>query len=273
LAAAARHISFVTHDSDAIPGLANRIIARWAAVHAVALPKEVYAYPAAKTITVGVPVQGDFVPVTPSLKAQYRRELGLDKFEHLIFVTGGGNGAQPLNEAVVAALPELLDEFPDLAVVQAVGRQHETAVQKLIDANLTAEQRGRVFVKGYINDLYRYSGAADVIIMRAGATNLAEFALQGKACILVPNPRLTGAHQTKNAQYLASQHAVEIVDETELKQDDSRLMQRILDVLNDEHRQAELAVNIAKLAHVTAAHDLAMLLLEQANAQHKNTHS
>jgi UDP-N-acetylglucosamine--N-acetylmuramyl-(pentapeptide) pyrophosphoryl-undecaprenol N-acetylglucosamine transferase len=268
LAAAVRHIPFITHDSDAIPGLANRIIAHWAATHAVALPKEAYAYPAHKTVTVGVPVQGGFVPVSSALQAQYRRELGLDS-DKILFVTGGGNGAQRLNEAVAGVLPELLEEFHDLAVVQAVGRQHEAQVKKLNEAKLTTEQQGRVIVKGYIEDLYRYSGAADVIIMRAGATNLAEFAIQGKACLVVPNPQLTGAHQTKNAQYLAKQHAVEVVEEAQLKQDPTILKQRIKDLLTNERKQIELATSIAKLAHISAAHDLAVLLLEQAATREK----
>lgn len=72
LAAAQLKIPYVTHDSDAIPGLANRIIARWAAIHAVALPAEVYAYPPAKTVTTGIPLQADFSPVTDSLRSQYR---------------------------------------------------------------------------------------------------------------------------------------------------------------------------------------------------------
>jgi UDP-N-acetylglucosamine--N-acetylmuramyl-(pentapeptide) pyrophosphoryl-undecaprenol N-acetylglucosamine transferase len=65
LAAAKLGIPYITHDSDALPGLANRIIARWAALHAVALPKEVYHYPAANTVTVGVPISHEFRPRTP----------------------------------------------------------------------------------------------------------------------------------------------------------------------------------------------------------------
>jgi UDP-N-acetylglucosamine--N-acetylmuramyl-(pentapeptide) pyrophosphoryl-undecaprenol N-acetylglucosamine transferase len=56
LAAAVLRIPYITHDSDALPGLANRIIAPWAKKHAVGLPKEVYSYPPDKTITVGVPL-------------------------------------------------------------------------------------------------------------------------------------------------------------------------------------------------------------------------
>ena len=79
LAAAMRGIPFVTHDSDALPGLANRVIARWAKVHAVALPKEVYAhyYPAGKTVTVGVPVSHNFHRVSASEDKDWRAEVGL----------------------------------------------------------------------------------------------------------------------------------------------------------------------------------------------------
>jgi len=83
LAAAQLHIPFVTHDSDAIPGLANRIIARWASAHAVSLPKELYSYPPQKTYTVGVPVSRDFVPVNPENIRQYRDLLDLSSISKL----------------------------------------------------------------------------------------------------------------------------------------------------------------------------------------------
>lgn len=269
LAAAARHIPFVTHDSDAIPGLANRIIARWAAIHAVALPKEVYTYPENKTVTVGVPVRADFVPVTADIKAQYRRELGLESFDKIVFVTGGGHGAQRLNEAVLATLPNLLTNFPDLVVVQAVGRQHEKSIKRACEAKLTTEQQGRVITKGYVDDLYRYSGAADVIVTRAGGTTLAEFASQGKACILVPNPQLTGGHQSKNAQYLAAQDAVAVIEESELKRNTTALESMLKALLGDVQQQARMAAALKNFAHISASHDLAVLLLEQATSSKK----
>jgi UDP-N-acetylglucosamine--N-acetylmuramyl-(pentapeptide) pyrophosphoryl-undecaprenol N-acetylglucosamine transferase len=199
LAAAQLHIPFITHDSDALPGLANRIIARWAAVHAVALPKEIYkTYPASKTVTVGVPISGHYQKVDPAAKQHFREELGLQAFRPMLFVTGGGNGAQTLNDAIARAVPNLLMQFPNLVVVQASGREHEQALQAYYQKTLWPEDQKHVIVKGFIEDLYRYSGAADVIVTRAGATTIAEFAVQGKACIIVPNPRLTGGHQVKN---------------------------------------------------------------------------
>ena len=264
LAAAMRHMPFVTHDSDAIPGLANRIIARWAKVHAVALPKEVYVYPASTTVTVGVPVHHNYQPITDVKKLALRQTLGLGSYEQIILLTGGGLGAQRLNEAFAAILPDLLEEFPKLAVVELVGRAHEAVIKSHYDHQLTPTQKERVRVKGYVSDLYNYSGAADVIITRAGATTLAEFAVQGKACIVVPNPQLTGGHQTKNAHYLAEQGAVEVVEEDTLKSNPGQLKEAVTTLLKDKDKQDALGERLTKFAHPAAAKELAMVLLEQA---------
>lgn len=264
LAAGWRRIPYVTHDSDAVPGLANRIISKRAAVHAVALPKEVYAYPADKTVTVGVPVQAEFQPVDEAAKAAYRADVGLGEYKKVLLVTGGGQGAQRINEAVAEVLPSLLGGFMDLAVVHVTGRAHEKAVQEQYDTLLTAKERRRVVVKGYVTDLYRYSGAADVVLVRAGATTLAELAVQQKACILIPHPYLAGGHQLKNAEYLAEKNAAVIVNESDLKHRAELLEQRIARLLQNEGERTALAKNLSKFSRSTAAEELAMILLEQA---------
>ncbi|MEO6513515.1 MAG: UDP-N-acetylglucosamine--N-acetylmuramyl-(pentapeptide) pyrophosphoryl-undecaprenol N-acetylglucosamine transferase [Candidatus Saccharimonadales bacterium] len=261
LAAAKQGIPYVTHDSDAIPGLANRIIARWAAVHAVALPAEVYAYPRSKTRTVGVPVHANYLVVNREEQVEFKQTLGLEKFAKLLFVTGGGLGAQRLNDAVEAIVPKLLATWPDLAIVQSVGRQNEAAVSQHYRQILTAEDQGRVLVKGFVTDMHRYSGAADVIITRAGATALAEIAVQHKACIIVPNPVLTGGHQLKNADYLAEKHAAVVVHESELA---TGLYDAVHELLRDDAKRQTLGSQLATFAVPDAAKQLAMVLLEQA---------
>ena len=265
LAAALRHIPYVTHDSDAIPGLANRIISRWAVMHAVALPADVYAYPAGKTRTVGVPVHANYQKVSREEQQQLRHELGLDSFTKVLFVTGGGLGAQRLNDAMEAIMPRLLETVPGLAVVLTVGRQNEANVAARYDTVLASDDRGRVVVKGFVSDMYRFSGAADVIITRAGATTLAEFAVQHKACIIVPNPVLTGGHQLKNADYLAQKNAAIVVHEPELS---ANLYEAVYSLLQDESKQVQLGESLATFAVPDAAKQLAMLLLEQATNTH-----
>lgn len=264
LAAAGLRIPYVTHDSDALPGLANRIISRWAAKHAVALPPEVYHYPAAKTVTTGIPLQADFTPVTDNLKKQYRSQLKLPARARVLFVIGGGLGSQRVNAAVAAAVPHLLREFPDLYVVQGAGRANKARLEALYTDKLSPAEQGRLTVHGYIDDVYRYSGAADVIITRAGATNLAEFALQGKACIVVPSPFLTAGHQLKNARYLAEQGAALVLDESELTADPNRLAAQVSDLLHNPDKQRKLGQRLAKFAKPDASRELARLILSTA---------
>jgi len=264
LAAALRKIPYVTHDSDAIPGLANRIISRWAAQHAVALPKELYHYPADKTVMVGVPTRPEFQLVDEAAQAEAKRQLKLDAKGRVLFVTGGGLGAQRLNTAVASVAGQLLDDIADLTIIHQVGRAHETAVKALYAEKLTPQQQDRVVVLGFATDLYRYSAAADVVVMRAGATAIAEIALQGKAAILVPNPLLTGGHQLKNAQVLQDKAAVMVLSDEVIVKDLPLLLTTVEALLNDKSTRQKLAANLHRMAHPAATDELAAIILEAA---------
>jgi len=259
-------IPYVTHDSDSVPSLANRLIARWAHIHAVALPAEFYPYPAAKTVMVGIPVSDMYQPVTPEQRQQYRKELGL-KYGQIILLTGGGNGARTLNEALVANTRYLLGTFPDLAIVHVAGRALEAETTQAYDALKLGVARNRVHVLGFVTDLYRYSGAADVVVARGGATTLAEFALQAKACVIVPAPHLVGGHQVKNTQAFAKEEAIIQLTEDQAEQPE-RLGRTVGELLRDDKKRTELARNLAAYAHPHAARELADLLINIGGEGH-----
>ncbi len=267
LAAALLHVPYITHDSDAVPGLANRIISRWARAHAVALPKSVYNYPPEKTHTVGVPISSKFQPVTQKLQAQYKSQLGLKPDSKVLFVTGGGMGAQRLNEAVVSAAATLLPNNPQLHIIHATGPDHEQAIRSLYNHALGGQhERQRVVTKGFfIGDLYINSGAADIVVTRAGATNIAEFAAQHKACIIVPNPMLTSGHQLKNADYLTKQRAAVLIADKELTLNSQLLADAVQQLLDNPRQRQQLGNDLANFARPRAAKDLAELLLETIN--------
>ena len=263
LAAATLGIPYITHDSDAVPGLANRIIGRWASKHAVALAPEAYSYPSNKTVMTGIPLRRDFVPVSAKLKQQYRAKLELPAKDKVLFVIGGGLGAQHINQAVASTMPHLLHEFKDLHVIHAVGRSNELAMQAAYTDKLSPAEQGRLQIHSFIDNVYLYSGAADVVITRAGATNLAEFALQGKACIVIPSPFLAGGHQLKNARYLADRQAALVIDEADLTADPNRLARQVSNLLRDPARQQQLSTQLALLAHPNATAELARLILDE----------
>jgi UDP-N-acetylglucosamine--N-acetylmuramyl-(pentapeptide) pyrophosphoryl-undecaprenol N-acetylglucosamine transferase len=264
LAATVLRIPYVTHDSDAIPGLANRLIAPWARYHAVALPKELYQYQPDKTVTVGVPVSTDFAPVDEKKQQRFKVEIGVKPEGRLLLVTGGGLGAQRINNALTSIAADMLQAVPDLSIVHTVGRVNETAIREAYDANLPTPAQGRVKVLGYSTELFKYSGAADLIMTRAGATAIAEFAVQGRACLLVPNPYLTGGHQLKNAQALQEAKAVAVLNEQALTKDAALVLSTLTGLLDDEQARRELAQNLHQFAHPQAAAELAGLILKTA---------
>ncbi|MGC1176483.1 MAG: UDP-N-acetylglucosamine--N-acetylmuramyl-(pentapeptide) pyrophosphoryl-undecaprenol N-acetylglucosamine transferase [Candidatus Saccharimonadales bacterium] len=271
LAAASLRIPYITHDSDAIPGLANRIIARWASLHAVALPVDTYPYPADKTITTGIPLQAEFTPVSAALRKKYRAEIKIPEAARLVFIIGGGLGSQRVNQTVAEIVPHLLREFKDLYVVHGAGRANEVALQQAYAASLSTSEQGRARAFGFVSDVYRYSGAADIIITRAGATNLAEFALQGKACVVVPSPFLSGGHQLKNAQYLADEKAAVVVDEATLLDNPNQLARQVSGLLRDTAYRHELERNLATFAKPHATRELARIILDQAGKRPATT--
>ena len=102
VAAGLRGIPLVTHDSDALPGLANRMVSRWVTLHATALPPEKYKYPREKTKQVGVLVEHSYQIVTPEKMASFKRTVGLPNNVRAVLVTGGSSGATAINEAMKA---------------------------------------------------------------------------------------------------------------------------------------------------------------------------
>ena len=256
--AARGRFRIVTHDSDAVPGLANRLVSRWAIYHATGMPPEYYKYPKDKIKYVGVIVSEAYKKVTKELKAQYRHELGLPVEGQLLMITGGSGGAQSVNEAVAKLAPNLLKEMPKLQIIHQAGPGKEAVYKDYTN--------DRLQVNGLLpfQDLYRYSGAADVIVTRAGANTIAEFGIQAKACIVVPNPLLTGGHQTKNAALLQHEQAAVIVDEKSLKASPDVLKNAIEDLLADAKKRHQLGEHLHDLTVSDAADSLANLLLQVA---------
>lgn len=271
LAAAALRIPYITHDSDALPGLANRIVAPWAKKHAVAMPKEVYTqYPPENTVTVGIPLDNKYHPLSEDQIKQARQRLDIAATSKVVLVTGGGLGAMRLNNAMLACAGELLDRYPSLVILVLAGRTNEDDVRRQYAQTLDASRQQRVKIKGFVQNLHLYSAAADVVVTRAGATSLAEFAAQQKACIVVPNPLLTGGHQSINARFLAQTRAVKIVEESVLAADNHALMPPLVEILDNPKAAKELGKQFGKLAVFDAADKITTILLDIAHDKKTN---
>ncbi len=257
LAAARLGIPLITHDSDSIPGLANRIVSRWAVAHATGMPKEHYAYDATKTFFTGIPVAEEYGLVGEDYKKKLQAELGLSNCQQVITITGASQGAEQLNNDMVKISGRLMQRFASLGILHIAGPSHSKKVESQYHAELLTDETRRVVVKGFVGDMYRYTGAADVVISRASATVIAELALQAKPTVLVPG-QLAGGHQEKNARSLQASGAAEVV-----KTGDSEdLLDKLSRLLQDNMRQQQLAKNLHQLAKPHAARELAALAYE-----------
>jgi UDP-N-acetylglucosamine--N-acetylmuramyl-(pentapeptide) pyrophosphoryl-undecaprenol N-acetylglucosamine transferase len=254
VAARSLHIPFVTHDSDAIPGLANRMVGRWATIHATALPAEHYRqYDASSVRQVGVLVEHHYQPVTPDIQKEYKRALALPEASQILLVTGGSSGAQRLNDVMKTVTPMLLNRFPDLNIIHQVGKGNAGAYGDY--------EHDRLRVVEFMQPMYQYTGAADLVITRAGANTLAEFGVQGKACIVIPSRFLSGGHQLKNAAHLETQHAIVQLDEMDLESNPALLGEAVAALLEEPAARQQLAANLQALTIPDAAAKLADILL------------
>lgn len=247
---------FITHDSDAMPGLANRLVSRWATYNATGMPTEFYSYPPDKARYVGVLVGDSYKPVTGELQNGFKQQLSIPVSSRVLVVTGGSHGAKRLNDSFLKLAPKLLEDYDDLHIIHQAGKGHAGLYGQFAHARLSVQE--------FLQPIYIYTGAADVVVTRAGANTLAELGVQGKACVVVPNPLLTGGHQLKNAENLMRKGAVVAVDETEFKKSSEGLNQAIRSLLQDADKRKSLAQKFQAVSVPDAARKLAVLLLDIA---------
>lgn len=255
LAAWALRIPIVIHDSDAHPGLANRIISRFAKKIATGAPLEFYNYPIEKTEYVGIPVLDKFKKYSKSERQQFKKELGFLSEKPLVLVTGGGLGAARLNNAVVHEGTKL-SRKAQIILISGVAQFEE--LQKETEG-FSEDFHLLSFVS---KDMWKFLAAADLVVARAGATSNLELASLHKPTILVPNARLTGGHQLKNAQVYEKSGAVEVVSDDLIEENPEILSNKIIRILDNPDRMNKLGEEFGNFAKPNAAKDVAKLIFE-----------
>jgi UDP-N-acetylglucosamine--N-acetylmuramyl-(pentapeptide) pyrophosphoryl-undecaprenol N-acetylglucosamine transferase len=247
-------IPLVIHDSDAHPGLTNRVLSRWATSIATGAPLEYYSYPATKAKYVGIPTRAGFKPVSPREQESLKTEWGVAADRPLIVVTGGGLGAKRINDTVIESL-KALEKLGSVILVAGAGQYDE--LRALVPTDSTKFQ-----LYPFVNNMDSLLGAADVVVTRAGATTILELAAMAKPTILVPNAKLTGGHQVKNAEVYSATDAVIVVNEEAMMNDRSLLTKAVKTIVDDPHQAKKMATRFHKFARPNAANDVATMIID-----------
>jgi UDP-N-acetylglucosamine--N-acetylmuramyl-(pentapeptide) pyrophosphoryl-undecaprenol N-acetylglucosamine transferase len=265
IAAKIRGIPIVTHDSDTVPGLANKIIGRWASVRATGMPAEFYNYSSGNVIYTGIPTDERLTHSNKNDVSKYKKEIGVNTLDKLLLIVGGSLGARDINDKILKIAAELLENQPKLHIVHIAGMKNEEEVKRQYGVLLEGANNKKISVVGFTNEFYKYVEAADLIVSRAGASSIAEYAAAQKPCILIPSPFLTGGHQLKNAEQLQKIGAVEVLENDAPAE---MLLGKIIKLLASPAKCSSLAKKLGSMAKADAAANLAKILLETAN--HKN---
>lgn len=257
LAARVLGIPLVIHDSDALPGLTNKVLGRFASAIATGAPLEHYDYPKAISRYVGVPIDGQFKPLTKAARIHAKESLGFDGARPLIVITGGGLGAKRINDAVLRILEPLLERGSVLLLSGSAQYDELRA--------LTPESDPRFQLEAFrSHGMAEVLGAADVVIARAGATTLLELAAVGAPTILIPNGFLTGGHQLKNAAVYGEKNAVLIVDDNAIVHQPELLLGAVDRILDDPKTTAVMQQVFRQFAKPDAAGDMAAMIRQAA---------
>jgi len=259
LAARRAHLPIVLHEPNAIPGLANRLLARSATSVAIAFEDARSRIPGGARIEmIGYPVRTTILDVPThraALAEEARSLLGLELERRTVMVTGGSQGAVHLDQVVAAALP-LFAERGDLQllIVTGPGRESELAG--------AAERAGaaRVVVVPFLDRMELGYAAADLVVARSGATTISELAVCGLPSILVPYPHATEDHQDANARELVRVGAAVLVPDVELTPD--VFATTLLALVDDAGMLASMAERASGWAKPDAADRFASLVVE-----------
>jgi UDP-N-acetylglucosamine--N-acetylmuramyl-(pentapeptide) pyrophosphoryl-undecaprenol N-acetylglucosamine transferase len=247
LAARLRGVPLLVHEQNRVPGLTNRVLARFASRVLQAFPGTWKA--GMRPVTCGNPVRQDVA----ALPAPEKRLAGRSGPVRLL-VTGGSQGARSLNRLVPAAL-ERVPPGLQVEVRHQCGRGWlEETTDAYQAAGLEAD------VTEFIDDMAGAYGWADLLVCRAGALTVSEVAAAGLAAVFVPFPHAVDDHQTRNAEFLVERGAALLLAEAGL--DAERLAQALNDLLGDRPRQIDMAIRSRAAATPDSAGQVARLCRE-----------
>lgn len=249
-------IPVIVHESDTVPGRANRYAGSFAKRVAVSYPEAAEFFPPHKVARTGNPIRKELLEPLHEGSYEY---FGLRRDIPTIFIVGGSQGAQRINDTLLRAVPELLGRFQ---IVHQVGAKNIDSYKVTMDIILEkSEYKDRYVMFPYLDleGMRRIASIADLVVSRGGST-LFEIAAWGTPAIVIPITQSNGNHQMKNAYAYARAGAGVVIEEENLT---ARLfIQEVDRIFADQ----ELIESMQKSANAFATQDAAKKIAKEVVA-------
>ena len=256
--AASMGIPTLIQEQNSYAGVTNKILSKHAKMICVAYDGMERFFPKEKIILTGNPVRKNLLDMRGS-RNEAMKTMGLDENKKCVLSVGGSLGARSINEGIIANI-EKIRANSDIQFIWQTGKLYFEEMKKRADElgkpkNLT--------ITDFVSNMASALSAADIVVSRAGAGSISEFALLGKAVILVPSPNVSEDHQTKNAMALVDKDAAIYVADANVKEE---LIDKAVETVHDRMKIELLETNILKMGKPDAASEIADEVLKLADA-------
>ena len=256
--AASMDIPTLIQEQNSYAGVTNKILSKRAKMICVAYDGMERFFPKEKIKLTGNPVRKNLLEMRANRK-EAMKAMNLDENKKCVLIVGGSLGARSINEGIIANI-EKIRANKDIQFIWQTGKLYFEEMKK------RAAEAGKpenLTITDFVSNMGNALGAADLVVSRAGAGSISEFALLGKAVILVPSPNVSEDHQTKNAMALVDKNAAIYVADANVKEE---LIDKAVETVNDGMEIALLEANIVKMGKPDAASEIADEVLKLADA-------
>ena len=256
--AAKMDIPTLIQEQNSYAGVTNKILSKKAKMICVAYEGMERFFPHEKIKITGNPVRKTLLDMR-SNRSEAKKAMGLDNDRKCVLIVGGSLGARSINEGVMANI-ELIRQNSGIQFIWPTGKLYFEEMKERVAA---AGKPENLIVTDFVSNMANALSAANLVVSRAGAGSISEFALLGKAVILVPSPNVSEDHQTKNAMALVNKNAAIYVADAKVKEE---LIAKAIETVNDDDKIAGLEESIEKMGKPNAAEEIAEEVLMLADA-------
>lgn len=256
--AASMDIPTLIQEQNSYAGVTNKILAKGARLICVAYEGMERFFPKERILLTGNPVRKNLLEMRANRK-EAMRAMNLDENRKCVLIVGGSLGARSINEGIIANIGKIR-ENSDIQFIWQTGKLYFEEMKR------RAAEAGKpenLIITDFVSNMGNALSAANLVVSRAGAGSISEFALLGKAVILVPSPNVSEDHQTKNAMALVDKDAAIYVADANVNEE---LIEKAIETVNDEMKIALLETNIQKMGKPNAASEIADEVLKLADA-------
>jgi len=251
-------IPFINHESDIVPGIANRYLSRWAVKTAVGFPVKYYygVIERSKLVFVGNPLRRCAISGDITTARQF---FGLSKTRPVLLVLGGSQGSRSINQLIFDGLEQILTKYQLIHLTGDRDRLESLAQKRNLDKKRSRYYHPFAFL---INKIGLAYCASEIVIARAGANTISEIASWAKPSIIIPMSKSANNHQNINAQVLQTAKAAIVLKQDQLTAGD--LLQQVDNLNRSDFQKQRLVQNIKQFEKKKAAFHLAKLLYQTA---------